>query len=309
MLLRALALAALLLAGCDHRPEDFRTTRQAVATFETDWGAKLDELSKRNQALTDRAQQVPPGTTGLDAVLAALDDVKARLGSLTARVDSIAADATARLDARQRRLADNALRVGARDLQSEVAGLQTTLDELDVALAAAEKAATEAARTAAEPPPPPPPDGPAQKIADAAFARATGSAVLTGVEFKTGMADLELEQPGTRAALETLVAFAGTCPELRFEITVHTARDTKPDVDQKVAEARAHAVRNYLVSRGIPEERIAKVAGVGGTQPLVPEPEPGSAEEKEMDVEQLKAIRAQNRRVAIDVVVPCPAQS
>lgn len=90
--------------------------------------------------------------------------------------------------------------------------------------------------------------------------------ILEGVEFEFNKADLK---PGTTKALDmgyqTMIDF----PKMSVEIGGHTDNVGKAAYNQKLSEARANAVRNYLIAKGIDASRIIG-KGYGKTQPIAP---------------------------------------
>lgn len=59
-------------------------------------------------------------------------------------------------------------------------------------------------------------------------------------------------------------------PEIRrLRISVHMQPTRKPDVDRRISEERATAIRDWLVSHGIDTNRL-EPRGFGGSKPLVP---------------------------------------
>ena len=77
-------------------------------------------------------------------------------------------------------------------------------------------------------------------------------------------------------------------------VTGHTDRIGTQAYNQKLSERRADAVRNYLVSKGVPKDKI-ETLGMGKTQPV-----PGvRCEQKNM--KELIACLAPNRRVEVEV--------
>jgi outer membrane protein OmpA-like peptidoglycan-associated protein len=68
----------------------------------------------------------------------------------------------------------------------------------------------------------------------------------------------------------------------RVEIQGHTDSSGTAEYNQKLSEARALAVRDWLTGHGVPAERLV-AAGYGDTRPLIPN--------------VTKALKAQNRRV------------
>ena len=77
-------------------------------------------------------------------------------------------------------------------------------------------------------------------------------------------------------------------------VTGHTDRIGTQQYNQKLSERRADAVRDYLVSKGVPKDKI-ETLGMGKTQPV-----PGVV----CTMTQLKALiacLAPNRRVEVEV--------
>jgi OOP family OmpA-OmpF porin len=61
---------------------------------------------------------------------------------------------------------------------------------------------------------------------------------------------------------------ASTLQDKHITITGHTDRIGADSYNQKLSEQRAHAVRDYLVSRGLSQD-IVDVKGLGSAQPVV----------------------------------------
>ncbi|MBI3053237.1 MAG: OmpA family protein [Betaproteobacteria bacterium] len=74
-------------------------------------------------------------------------------------------------------------------------------------------------------------------------------------------------KPAGRTMLDGLVRELNGARYDAILVTGHTDRFGKTKYNQKLSERRAHAVRDYLVSRGIPANRI-RAAGKGKTQPV-----------------------------------------
>ena len=73
----------------------------------------------------------------------------------------------------------------------------------------------------------------------------------------------------SNAVLDSILDVFNRCPDLAIEVGGHTDTDgSRPD-NQALSEARAQAVRSYLVDAGVDAERITAV-GFGEIQPLVP---------------------------------------
>lgn len=91
-------------------------------------------------------------------------------------------------------------------------------------------------------------------------------AALYGVNFDFNKATL---RPDAEPALNQLLAFLKEEPKLAVEIGGHTDNVGKPDYNLKLSEARAAAVKQWLVAHGIVASRLTS-HGYGDTQPLVP---------------------------------------
>lgn len=93
--------------------------------------------------------------------------------------------------------------------------------------------------------------------ADGAFA--TGSGKLT----KQGQAQIDAAIAAAGTSYATLTKTEG----LELEVIGHADRTGKADVNQKLSEQRAEAVKAYLVSKGLSADAI-KTAGRGSSQPV-----------------------------------------
>ena len=103
---------------------------------------------------------------------------------------------------------------------------------------------------------------PAYTGSPAFFSTATGSplanlSTLTGeeltVRFPRNGADLGPEQ---RIMLNEVFEQLARSPKDRILITGHTDRSGDPALNLALSEQRARAVRDYLLARGIPAERL-----------------------------------------------------
>jgi outer membrane protein OmpA-like peptidoglycan-associated protein len=111
----------------------------------------------------------------------------------------------------------------------------------------------------------------------------TGKAelVLDKVTFATGSSKL------TASSFETLDATAAALlerPDLRFEVQGHTDNTGSRATNVRLSKARALAVKEYLISRGVPANRLTS-EGYAATKPV--------ADNKTREG------RAQNRRVSL----------
>ncbi len=146
------------------------------------------------------------------------------------------------------------------------------------------------------PPPPPPPAPPAKRVnpkcpfvppgvaVDAEGCPLKGSITLQGVHFATNSARLT---PESSAVLDAVAASLSAHPRLRVEVQGHTDGVASEAYNLKLSEARANAVRDYLVAHGVdPAELTAK--GYGKLRPIASN--------------QTAAGRALNRRVVLVVL-------
>ena len=133
---------------------------------------------------------------------------------------------------------------------------------------------------AAAPPPPPPPA--VQRITLASKAL---------FDF-----DKAILKPEGKAAIDSeIVSKLSGVQRLELVlVTGHTDRIGSQQYNQKLSERRADAVRDYLVSRGVPRDRI-ETLGMGKTQPV-----PGVVCNQKA-LMALIACLAPNRRVEVEV--------
>jgi outer membrane protein OmpA-like peptidoglycan-associated protein len=69
-------------------------------------------------------------------------------------------------------------------------------------------------------------------------------------------------------------------PKINVRMAGYTSAEGTEDVNQKISEQRANAVRDYLIEQGIAPERITTI-GYGRTKPAVYEVTPGDIHSKE----------------------------
>ncbi len=79
--------------------------------------------------------------------------------------------------------------------------------------------------------------------------------------------------PESYAELDRLAEFLQNNPSIRIEISGHTDNPNKPEYSLRLSEARANAVFEYLVSKGIDKNRM-QPKGYGGSKPLAPNDTP-----------------------------------
>ncbi len=110
--------------------------------------------------------------------------------------------------------------------------------------------------------------------------------VLEGVTFGTGSARL---QTGAYVELDSIAKVLAANPSLRVEIGGHTDEAGTPADNMHLSNLRAEAVRNYLVTRGVPFQQMV-ARGYGSSMPRTPDTTPRG--------------RAANRRVEIRPIGP-----
>ncbi len=87
---------------------------------------------------------------------------------------------------------------------------------------------------------------------------------LRSINFKSGSAELI---SSSFAALDYIVGFLSQYPHLRYEIQGHTDSQGSDDFNLVLSAARAGTVRNYLLSKGVPEASLIAI-GYGETVPI-----------------------------------------
>lgn len=88
--------------------------------------------------------------------------------------------------------------------------------------------------------------------------------ILENIFFASGEATL---LPTSTFELDRLTAYLAEQPELKIEIIGHTDNIGSSEDNVQLSEARAEAVKNYLVNRGIAEERL-QTLGQGDRFPI-----------------------------------------
>jgi OmpA-OmpF porin, OOP family len=104
------------------------------------------------------------------------------------------------------------------------------------------------------------------------------------VYFKIGSAELDHKSD---AILQSVADIANRCPTAKIEVTGHTDSNGDQETNKKLSEQRAHAVKSFLVQRGIAAARV-EALGYGDTHPIAP---------NDTDVN-----RAKNRRIEFRVL-------
>ncbi len=88
--------------------------------------------------------------------------------------------------------------------------------------------------------------------------------VLRGVRFATSKSALT---DSSKSVLDEVAKSLAAWPELTVEVAGHTDASGDAAMNQRLSEARANAVRDYLVGRGIKGERLV-AKGYGETTPI-----------------------------------------
>ena len=105
--------------------------------------------------------------------------------------------------------------------------------------------------------------------------------VLEGVYFDTGKSTLT---PASQSILDGIAEALIERPDLNFEVGGHTDNTGSLATNRRLSNARAKAVMDYLVSKGVPANRLTS-KGYGPANPIASN--------------KTKEGRAQNRRVSL----------
>jgi OmpA-OmpF porin, OOP family len=103
--------------------------------------------------------------------------------------------------------------------------------------------------------------------------------VLEAIHFEIGQATIK---PESHALLDQVAMMIKSNPELKVRVEGHTDDTGSRDVNQRLSDTRAAAVRKYLVDKGVVPQRV-RSQGYGPDKPLIKETTPEA--------------RAKNRRV------------
>jgi outer membrane protein OmpA-like peptidoglycan-associated protein len=98
----------------------------------------------------------------------------------------------------------------------------------------------------------------------ALFAGAERTLVLEGVSFETGRTALTAQ---ARGALDRLVVSLKAHPGQRVEVAGYTDNRGTSGANLRLSQARADAVRGYLIERGVPPEQVV-ARGYGADDPV-----------------------------------------
>ena len=108
---------------------------------------------------------------------------------------------------------------------------------------------------------------------------------LKGLQFDSGSANIK---PASVSKVNNLFNALKEIPALEIEIVGHTDNVGDAGENQKLSEARANAVKDYLVKKGIAATRIT-TKGMGDKQPVaLNNTEKGKAENRRIEVNIVK---------------------
>jgi outer membrane protein OmpA-like peptidoglycan-associated protein len=148
----------------------------------------------------------------------------------------------------------------------------------------------------------------AQLAAEVARINTPGSRVdYTDIDFKKGKGDFLFDRPNTQAALDKLLIFVNSCPEMAVDLVGHTSDEGTAAANMKLSAARAKAVQKWLLGKGVAAKKIHAVSGVGDTNNLGAEPDAKAANTKGMKPSLVDEARRPNRRITLVVFTPCGA--
>jgi outer membrane protein OmpA-like peptidoglycan-associated protein len=214
---------------------------QAISQAQTDAATRLKDQAQSDtaiaQANADKAQAdlIANQLASTAAVTAAQSDAARAQADLTAN-QSASADAisSARADADQSRIAAQKAQMNEQQAVSDKAAMRAQLSEqLNKILATRESA--------------------------------RGLIVsMSDVLFDTGHYSLK---PGAREKLAKIAGILMSYPSLNIEVGGYTDNVGGDDMNMKLSENRAGAVRNYLVEQGVATNSVS-VKGYGNTLPV-----------------------------------------
>ncbi len=106
-------------------------------------------------------------------------------------------------------------------------------------------------------------------------------------------------RPQSKPGLDTLYQILTDNPDIIVEIGSHTDSKGKDDYNQKLSQARAQSVVDYMIGRGVVAERL-KAKGYGETKPL--------AKEIKADGKDSPEARQLNRRTEFKIIGTIPGK-
>ncbi|MCB9748388.1 MAG: OmpA family protein [Myxococcales bacterium] len=113
--------------------------------------------------------------------------------------------------------------------------------------------------------------------------------VIQGIFFDFNKATIKAK---SMPVLDRAVSVLSEFPSLRVEISGHTDNKGSAEYNQKLSQERAESVKTYLVSKGVPDDRVI-TRGAGEDEPI--------------DTNKTARGRAKNRRIEFKILVAKPA--
>ena len=109
------------------------------------------------------------------------------------------------------------------------------------------------------------------------------SITLNNILFDQGKADIKSE---SKPELDKVVAFLKSNPTAEIELSGHTSSEGERNLNRSLSYKRVKACKDYIVTRGIPEDRLVAI-GFGPDRPVASN--------------DSEAGRVQNRRVEMRI--------
>lgn len=146
---------------------------------------------------------------------------------------------------------------------------------------------------APEPAKPPTPEPPAPSGPSRRFSK--------DIRFKLDTDEFDFDFPQTESNLTELLDYMVNAPE-GHEVIIegHASSEGPPERNKVLSDLRAKAIRSWLLDHGVDPSKIRGTVGYGSSVPRVQEPTP--AEAKRMKPGEVERLRAQNRRIEINVL-------
>ena len=228
------------------------TAPDVPASFTVDWDADgVAQTGAAPNALGDEITMLGVSSPTVANGLTVDNDVADDLAALAPLVGGALVSGTAIVE----------------DGDLSIVALARSSDDLDAAQAALAEAGAESITIELAPD-----AGEAAEAADAADAAEANAALqatldelaLSGVQFLTNTSLLTV---GAEHVVDEIADLLRANPEIAIEITGHTDSRGPDEANQQLSEARAVAVLDGLVLRGIEPERLT-ASGLGETQPI-----------------------------------------
>jgi len=132
-----------------------------------------------------------------------------------------------------------------------------------------------------------------QQAQVACQSRLTEAGKSGSIRFKKGDSPLLAGQE----VLDRVAVVAKECSNFKIEIGKHTDTGGAADLNQRLSEQRAVTVRDFLIAKGVPADRVV-AKGYGETQPLVNDFPNGNGD---VPGQPDSPLREQNRRIEFKI--------